>query len=130
MIEKDNLSVIRETKGKLPSLPFVAIKNLILGKNYNLSIAFVGLKKSQELNKKYRGKNKPTNVLSFDYEKGNGEIIISLKTARHDAPLFKTTYKNFVGHLVIHAMLHLKGMQHGSTMENKEKVVMDKFGLL
>lgn len=130
MIEKDNLSVIRETKGKLPSLPFVAIKNLVLGKNYNLSIAFVGLKKSQELNKKYRGKNKPTNVLSFAYEKGNGEIIISLKTARQDAPLFKTTYKNFIGHLVIHAMLHLKGMQHGSTMENKERVVMDKFGLL
>jgi probable rRNA maturation factor len=130
IIEENNLSIVRETKGKLPSLPFTALKNLILGKNYELSIAFVSPDKSRNLNKKYRNKNSPTNVLSFAYEKGNGEIVISLKTARGDAPRFNTTYKNFVAHLVIHAMLHLKGMQHGSTMENKEKAVMDKFSLL
>ncbi len=121
---------MRKTKGKLPSLPFVALKNLVLGKNYNLSVVFVSPPESQKLNKKYRNKNKPTNVLSFAYEKNNGEIIISLKTAREDAPRFKTTYKNFVGHLVIHAMLHLKGMDHSSTMESKERAVMKKFGLL
>ncbi len=130
IIEENNISVIRQTKGKLPSLPFVALKNSVLGKNYNLSVVFVSPTKSQELNKKHRNKNKPTNVLSFAYDKNDGEIIISLKTARKDAPLFKTSYLNFVGHLVIHAMLHLKGMNHSSTMEAKERAVMKKFGLL
>ena len=67
---QENFSLINKTKNKIPVLPLFDIKNDILGKNYSLSVAFVDEKTSQKLNKKYRGKNKPTNVLSFSLNIG------------------------------------------------------------
>ena len=57
MQREDTLNVIRETKGKLPRLPFLDMKNKILGTKYDLSIAFVGRAKSRELNKRFRDKD-------------------------------------------------------------------------
>lgn len=126
-IVSNNTSVIRKTKGKLPSLPFVNLKNAVLGKKYQLSVAFVGNKESQKLNKKYRGKNKPTNILSFPLSKTEGEIIICLAEARKDARNFDRTYMEFIPFLFIHGLFHLKGMSHGSTMEKREAEVRRKF---
>jgi len=53
---EENFSVINQTKGKLPGLPFQLIKEDILGKNYSLSIAFISKAKSKELNNAYRKK--------------------------------------------------------------------------
>jgi len=46
-------------------MEFEKLKNDILGKNYSLSIAYVSEKKSREINKKYRKKDKATNILSL-----------------------------------------------------------------
>src|ERR1035437_2799783 len=98
---QDNFSVINKTKGKLPSLPLVIIKNDILGAKYSLSVAFVGEKISKELNKKYRNKNKPTNILSFPLSKTNGEIVICPKVVKREAKNFDRTFPKFLGLLVI-----------------------------
>jgi len=121
------LNVINKTKGKLPRLPFVDMKETILGKTYDLSIAFVTKKKSRELNARYRGKDKPTNILSFSLSKKSGEIIIHLPTVRRDAINFGKTFDTFLGFLVIHGMLHLKGYEHGGIMERAEEKFSKKF---
>ncbi|MEK7614128.1 MAG: rRNA maturation RNase YbeY [Patescibacteria group bacterium] len=122
-------SVRRLTKGKLPCLPFVNLKNTVLGKNYQLSVAFVGSKESKKLNKKYRGKNNPADILSFPFSKDEGEIIICLSQARKNAKNFEKTFANFLPFLYIHGLFHLKGLSHGSIMEKKEAGVRKKFGI-
>ena len=124
---EENFSIINQTKGKLPSLPFVAIKNDILSKNYCLSIAFVDTKKSREINKIYRKKNKPTNILSFSLRQNEGEIIMCPSVIRQEAKNFSKTFCQFISFLVIHGMLHLKGLRHSSTMERAEKFYSQKY---
>lgn len=99
---------------------FEAIKKDILGEDYDLSVAFVTEKKSKELNKKWRGINKPTNILSFALNKKTGEIILCKPVIRRESKNFGKTFDQFLGFLVIHGMLHLKGMEHSSTMERVE----------
>lgn len=123
------LTITNRTKGKLPSLPFVKMKNTVLGKNYELSLVCIGNKASQRLNKAYRGKDTPTNILAFPLDGTEGEIFIDLKKSGAEAPSFERSYSNFIGFLFIHALLHLKGFEHGSKMERKERVVRKKFGI-
>ena len=120
----DRFSLINMTRGKLPSLPFAEMKDDILGKNYSLSIACVNEKKSQEINKEHRGKDKPTNVLSFSLKKNEGEIVLCPSVIKKEIMKKLTgerkTFPEFFGFLVIHGMLHLKGMSHGAIMEKEE----------
>lgn len=106
-----------------------SLKNDILGKKYSLSIAFVNEKKSQEINKKYRGKNKPTNVLSFALSPKEGEIILCRSVIQKEAKekKFGKNFRELVLFLVIHGMLHLKGLLHSSTMEKAENFYFEKY---
>ena len=121
------ISITNKTNGKLPSLPFSRLKEAILGKEYELSVAIVTPRESHKLNRTYRQKNKPTNVLSFPFDKNSGELVLDVKTATADAPNFGMTPKKFLLFLVIHGMLHLKGFDHGSTMERHEKKFLKIF---
>jgi len=124
--ELKNLTIIRKN-GTIPSVPFLAIKEKVLGKNYKLTLVFCSPKESRELNKKYRNKDYPTNILSFPLEKNEGEIYISLSTARPDAKKFSLTYLGFIHLLFIHGCLHLKGLEHGSIMESLEDKYLKEF---
>jgi rRNA maturation RNase YbeY len=126
ILEKHNLTVIRKN-GTLPRLPFLTIKEKILGKKYNLTIIFCTPKESQARNKEYRGKDYPTNILSFPLDENEGEIYISLSTARKDAKKFEHTYEQFLHLLLIHGCLHLKGHEHSSTMEELETKHLQTF---
>lgn len=101
-------------------LPFEKIKNGILGKNYELSIVIVGTKRSKNLNNKYRQKNYPTDVLSFSISKTEGEIFICPQIALKKSKDSDMSFPNYLLFLVIHASLHLKGMEHSSKMERYE----------
>ncbi len=118
---KENISIINKTKDAVPRIPISKIKDDILGGGYNLSVAYVGTAKSRELNNTYRQKDKPTNVLSFSLSKDSGEIILCPTVIKNEAKNFGKTYPKFLGFLVIHGMLHLKGHQHSSRMERAEK---------
>jgi probable rRNA maturation factor len=108
-----------------------SIKKDILGKEYSLSVAHVSEKKSKEINKKYRKKDKPTNVLSFALRKNEGEIILCptliKKESKDENKNFGKNFEQLLGFLVIHGMLHLKGMQHGSIMEKAEEKYDQKY---
>lgn len=100
---------------------FEAIKDKVLGKKYELSLVFVSRKKIQELNKKYRNIDAPTDILSFPLSKNEGEIFICKAETRKMAPEFDRPYENFLVYLFIHGLVHLAGHDHGSTMESIEK---------
>lgn len=124
--EFKNLTIIRK-RGAIPKIPYLKIKETLLGQNYSLTVIFCTPEESKERNKTHRGKNYPTNILSFPLEKNEGEIYISLSVARKDAKKFEMPYLKFLHLLVIHGCLHLKGHGHGSTMEELEEKHLSKF---
>src|SRR3990167_5378075 len=93
---------------------FEKIKNKVLGSDYELSLVFASDTLTRRLNRAYRGIDKPTNVLAFPLSKTSGEIFIN----RARAKPFSVNY------LFIHGLLHLKGMEHGDTMERAEKKLL------
>ena len=123
----DSFSIVNTTKNTLPRVPFLKIKNAVLGKNYSLSLVFIGETKSKKLNFSYRGINKPTNVLSFPIEKKVGEIFITPKVVRQQTKEFGKKFPNLVAFFFFHGLLHLKGMEHGSTMERAETKLSKQF---
>lgn len=126
ILETKNLTVIRKN-GTLPNVPFLEIKNKLLGRTYDLTVTFCTPKESQERNKTYRDKDYPTNILSFPLDERTGEIYICLSIARRDANKFDMTYDQFLHLLVIHGCLHLKGHDHGSTMDSLEEKHLKQF---
>ena len=126
---QSSFSITNKTRGTLPKVSFVRIKNAVMGKDYCLSLVFIGENKSKSLNKIHRGKNKPTNILSFPLDKKNGEVFMTPSLARKEAKLFGRKYDNFMAFLFIHGLLHLKGMKHSSRMEKTEKKLRKKFGV-
>jgi probable rRNA maturation factor len=126
---ENNFTITNTTKSTLPSVPFAKIKKAALGEKYELSLVFVGDKKSQELNSTYRGKDKPTNCLSFSLDKNSGEIFLNLGKAKKEASDFGREFDNFVVFLFIHSCLHLKGMEHGDKMERAEEKIRKIFGI-
>ena len=112
------------TKDKVPSLPFLRMKERVLGKKYSLSLVVIGDKRSTTLNTRYRNKTYTPNVLSFPLDKHNGEIFMNLKQAKREHRARGESYEYFVALLFIHSMLHLIGMRHGSTMEQEEQALL------
>lgn len=125
----ERVSITQTIRGKLPSLPFRLIKEKILGAKYELSLVFVGKKKIRSINRIYRKKDQTTDILSFPLSKKSGEIFICLEKAKSKAKKIPRSYINHIIFLFIHGLLHLKGMDHGSRMEHKERTIAHHFGV-
>lgn len=110
-------------------IPFSKIKEVSLGKDYELSLVFAGPEKIKRLNLTYRNKNTSTDILSFPISESEGEIYICPDEARKEAKKFDRDFKNFIAFLFIHGCVHLKGHDHGSTMENIEVDLRKKFNI-
>mgnify|MGYP003393351318 CR=1 FL=1 len=123
------VSVFNETRIRLPRLSYEDLKVAALGAGYELSVIFVPSVKSRRLNREYRKKDKPTNVLSFPLSKTSGELYLCPTVVRTELPLFKRSFPDHLTALLIHGMLHLKGMTHGSTMERRERQLRKRFGI-
>lgn len=122
----DEFSIINKTKIKIPTLPILSIKNDILGKKYSLSLAYLTKEKIKKINKTYRNKAKPTNILSFLLSKTSGEILICPSVVKSETKKFNRTFSELLGFLVIHGMLHLKGFKHGTKMEKAEEKYLSR----
>ncbi|MBI3017140.1 MAG: rRNA maturation RNase YbeY [Deltaproteobacteria bacterium] len=98
-----------------------------------LSILFVSDLKIQKLNRFYRGKNKPTDVLSFPLQEGGlkhlnrhiaalGDIVISVDTAKRNAQKFGKTFEEELQFLLIHGFLHLLGYDHEKSKKEEKRM--------
>lgn len=97
----------------------VGVKQL---KGMEINVLLTGDKEIQEFNKNYRGKNKPTNVLSF--ETGDefllGDIVMSLATLKKEAKAQNISIEAHYAHLLCHGVLHLLGFDHIDEEEARE----------
>ncbi len=112
-----------------PEHPYTQMKDTILGKKYTLSLAFIGDTQAQKLNREHRKKSYVPNVLSFPLTENQGEIFIAPSVAKKEAKKFNMTVDGYIGFLFIHALLHLKGLDHGDTMEKAEQKYCKKYTL-
>ncbi|WLR56301.1 rRNA maturation RNase YbeY [Mesobacillus subterraneus] len=114
-----------------------------------LSVTFVSNERIQEINREYRDKDRPTDVISFALEEmGEGEleiigadiprvlgdIIISIPRAREQAEEYNHSFMRELGFLAVHGLLHLLGYDHMNEQDEKQmfdrqKEILDGFGL-
>jgi probable rRNA maturation factor len=114
-----------------------------------VSITFVDNEKIREINRDYRGKDQPTDVISFALEEmGEGEIevigvdlppvlgdiIISVPKARQQAEEYGHSFMRELGFLAVHGFLHLLGYDHETEEEEKvmfakQEEILEKYGL-
>ena len=68
----------------------------------------------KRLNARHRGRNKPTNVLTFEPQMpgGPGDIVLALGTVRREAHAAGKRPGHHLAHLVVHGALHLQGHEH------------------
>lgn len=123
----------------------------LLDRNFAIEVS-VKLSDDSEvhsLNKAYRGKDKPTNVLSFpqiqpdlletlantdDGEALLGDIILAYETCRDEASAKNISFSHHVSHLIVHGSLHLLGYDHeneidAGLMENCEINALATLGI-
>ena len=114
--------------------------------NSELSVTLTDDKNIHELNKKYRGVDRPTDVLSFAFRESEepeildseieilGDIIISLERAKIQAENFGHSYLREVIFLTVHGLLHLLGYDHIEEddrleMEREQDYIMAQLGI-
>jgi probable rRNA maturation factor len=95
---------------------FVKQAQKSVGLRGDISVLLADDEELEHLNTAFRGKNKPTDVLSFPADElavGHaGDIAISLETATWQAAKFGHSLQSEVKILLLHGLLHLKGMDH------------------
>ena len=110
------------------------------GGETHMTIRIVTEQEGAELNEAYRGKNGPTNVLSFPYE-GVGEVIVPLlgdivicePVVMREAGQQGKEHEAHWCHMVVHGVLHLLGYDHlkeeeAIDMENREIKILESIG--
>jgi len=106
-------------------------KKVLKGENRereNLSIVLITPKEMQELNRKYRKKNKSTDVLSFEKNPGFiedvNEIVICPAVIKKNGLRYKIAFKKELEKILIHGVLHILGYDHEISKAEEKK--MDK----
>jgi probable rRNA maturation factor len=99
-----------------------------------VTLRVVGAREGRALNRRFRKKDYPTNVLSFPYGKGAGDIVLCHPVVAREAREQGKTLSAHYAHLVIHGVLHLRGYDHGASpdatrMETAEIRLLRRFGL-
>jgi len=99
-----------------------------------VTLRFVDTAEGCALNRDYRRKDAPTNVLAFVYDDvSGGDIVLCAPVIRHEAREQKKAFGVHCAHLVVHGMLHLQGYDHhrrsdAARMEAKEIAVLSALG--
>ena len=135
MIEINNLTNFVVDKAFFTGVAKKVLKGENKGTEH-VSVAFVSPAEMQKLNKRYRKKDKPTDVLSFekvsDFKEEAAEIIICPQVVRENATTSKLSLKKELAKMLIHGILHALVYDHEKSapdavkMEEKEKYYFAK----
>jgi probable rRNA maturation factor len=98
-----------------------------------LTIRVVGAAESRRLNRTWRGKDKPTNVLSFGSEHDVGDLAICAPVVAREAREQGKPAQAHWAHMVVHGVLHLLGYDHevdrdAQIMEAREADILAGLG--
>lgn len=114
---------------------FTALKQMALWRRSPpVSLVFVPESESRRLNRVFLGKNRPTNVLSFDYG-DYAEIILTPGVIRKEAKAEAVTFLEKTARLIVHGAMHLAGLHHerSAAVEKKvsklEKKLLERLGM-
>lgn len=106
-----------------------------------VTIAFVSDRSIQELNRRFREKNRPTDVLSFPSEQAPfeinqgrnlGDIVISVERAAAQAAEHGMEFEDEISQLILHGLIHLHGYDHETDdgeMNSLELELREKLGV-
>lgn len=129
---------------------FVAQQENII-EEAEISFSIVSLEDIHEINKTYRGIDRPTDVISFALEEMSddeieiqglpdeprilGDIIISYDKVKLQAEEYGHSFQRELGFLVVHGFLHLLGYDHMTSQDekimfNKQEQILKNFGLI
>jgi probable rRNA maturation factor len=129
-------------------LNFAASKEEV-EENSEVSVTFVSNERIREINREYRHKDQPTDVISFaleelgedeieivggDIPRVLGDIIISVERAKEQAEEYNHSFSRELGFLSLHGFLHLLGYDHieeedEKKMFQRQKDILDEYGL-
>ena len=108
-----------------------------------LSLLFTGNDEIQVINKQYRGKDQPTDVISFAYHETEdfdigpydtlGDIVISMERVEEQAAEYNHSSKREMYYVLTHGLLHLLGYDHieeedKKEMRAREEEILKQFG--
>lgn len=150
----DELSVLdSEKQASVEKLLQFAAGYLKLPEDVEMSVSFTDNQGIQIINRDYRDKDQPTDVISFALEdegeeelqiifeeeaealpRNLGDIIISTERAAEQAEEYGHSFERELGFLAVHGFLHLNGYDHMNPEEEKEmfdlqKEILDAYGL-
>ena len=100
-----------------------------------LTIRFVDAAEGQVLNREYRAKDYPTNVLTFAYNEGEeladdepvrADIILCTDVLEREAGEQGKTVEEHTAHLVVHGVLHAQGYDHDNDEEAEEMETLER----
>lgn len=149
-MDKFDLNIINEDNYHIPDhnlllkcLKLVAQKHNINHTEVNVNI--VSNDAMQQINKQFRNKNKPTNIISFEFEKPQGlpddiidnflgDIVIAPRVLEIEANEQSKNINEHWQHIFIHGLLHLLGYDHqndqeANTMEDLEIELLAELGI-
>ena len=126
------LNVYKESPRRAPRKELYRLAKVIgagerVSANSQMNIIISDNSRLKKLNRKYRGKNKPTDVLSFDFRgvAGSselGEVYISVEKAQSQAVERGHSFKHEILSLACHGILHVLGYEHDNDrLERKMK---------
>jgi probable rRNA maturation factor len=104
----------------------------------SVAVALIDDRAMRKLNRTYRGRDKPTNVLSFPAgEPGEamggpralGDVAIALGTVKREAKAQGKTVRDHLMHLMVHAVLHLLGYDHEADPDAEEMEALERKAL-
>ena len=139
MIEISNLTTSEVDENFIKKIADKVLKGeleISKQRNIELSIAFIGQGRMRKLNKRYRKKNKVTDVLAFEEKKlpfekfsqelqkiqGLGEIVICLREVKKNAKKYNSTFEKELGRVLIHGILHFLGYDHEKSEDDARKI--------
>jgi probable rRNA maturation factor len=98
-----------------------------------ITLRIVGRAESRKLNRRFRNKNHPTNVLSFPYGGGSGDVVLCHPVIAREARRQGKSLRAHYAHLVLHGILHLRGHDHlrggdAARMEGAEIRLLRRLG--
>jgi probable rRNA maturation factor len=117
-----------------------------LERDAQITLRLVGSAEGRTLNARFRGKDRPTNVLTFRYDEdappaaarrrrtapAQADVVICLPVVLREAREQAKTPRQHLGHMVVHGVLHAQGMDHenerdATRMEARETTILRRF---